>query len=164
VKYLFCVLALALAVPAAAQAPVSPAPDVLSYATAAINPALGVIDAVRSEHRGCRLAKLALSEAVGNGLTLAIKHFAVSPRPCVGCAADGMPSGHTMNSAIGVGAPYVHSNRDGVFGYFPIGLSFTVATGALRVAAHRHTWRQVVTGAGLGLAADWSGSLLRCQE
>jgi membrane-associated phospholipid phosphatase len=142
-----------LAGAASAQVPVDPAPDVVSYATAAINPALGVIDAWRSEHRGCRLAKLALSEVVGNGLTLAIKRVVVSPRPCVGCAPDGMPSGHTMNSVLGTGTDH-----------WQLGVAFAIATGGLRQAAHRHTLPQVLVGAGIGVLSESLGHLLRCQE
>jgi membrane-associated phospholipid phosphatase len=146
-------LALALAAPVAAQVPVDPAPDVLSYATAAVNPALSVIDALRSSDRGCRLARLALSEGIGNGLTLAIKHFVVSPRPCLGCTPDGMPSGHTMNSVLGTGTDH-----------WQLGVAFAIATGSLRQAAHRHTLPQVLVGAGIGVLSESLGHLLRCQE
>jgi membrane-associated phospholipid phosphatase len=147
-----CAFALALAAPAAAQVPISPAPDVLSYATAVINPALGVVDALRAADRGCRLARLALSEGIGNGLALTLKHFIVSPRPCLGCLPDGMPSGHTMNSVIGVSS------------HWQLGVAFTLETGALRQAAHRHTLPQVLAGAGIGVLSESVGHLLRCQE
>src|SRR5690349_11545625 len=89
-----------LLVIALAQA-VAPIPDAVSWGTAFVNPTLATIDALKSEHKGCRLARLALSEGVGNGLSIGLKHLIVSPRPCAGCNPDGMPSGHSMNSAIG---------------------------------------------------------------
>jgi len=136
-----------------AQLAVAPVPDIASYATAAINPTIAAVQAWKSAHRACRFGQLAIAEAVGNGAALTLKHFVVSPRPCAGCLSDGMPSGHTMNAAIGVSQGWRY------------GLALTVATGALRVDAHRHTPRQVLAGAGLGIGADFaSRNLLRCRE
>lgn len=125
-------------------------PDVLSWGTAAVNPAVAAVAAWRSPDRGCRLLRLALSEGVGNGLTLALKHTIRGERPCAGCAPDGFPSGHTMNSTIGF------SSRWG------IGLSFTLGTADLRVAARRHTAWQVAAGAAIGIGAEAMGRLVRC--
>jgi membrane-associated phospholipid phosphatase len=127
---------------------VRPVPDVASYATAAVNPTAAVLEAWRAPSRACAFERLALSEAIGNGVTLTVKHFVTSPRPCLGCAPDGMPSGHTMNSAIGFSWRY--------------GFAFTVGTAALRVAAHRHTPKQVFVGMVIGLGAEAAGRLVRC--
>lgn len=132
------------------QAPVQPWADWTSYPTAMVNPGTAAIEAWRSSDRACRFGRLALSEAIGNGVALTLKHFIVSPRPCLGCAPDGMPSGHTMNSAIGM-----FSSR--------WGFTATIATGALRHEAHRHTWQQIAAGAALGVGAEAAGRLLKCR-
>lgn len=139
-----------LATPAAAQPPVEPWANWASYGTALVNPAIAAVDAWRSPHRGCRLGQLAISELVGNAASMTLKHFLVSPRPCLGCGSDGMPSGHTMNSTIGVTARW------------KVGVLFTVATAELRTDAHRHTPWQVAAGAALGFGAEAAGHLLRC--
>lgn len=133
-----------------AQAPVQPWADVSSYPTAMVNPATAAIEAWRSNDRACRFGRLALSEAIGNGVALTLKHFIVSPRPCLGCVPDGMPSGHTMNSAIGM-----FSSR--------WGFTATIATGVLRHEANRHTWKQIAAGAALGVGAETAGLLLKCR-
>ncbi len=92
--------------PLYAQQPVEKWADWSSYPTAVVNPASAAVEAWRSEHRSCRLARLAISEGAGNGITLWAKKSYDSPRPCLGCAPDGMPSGHTMNSVIGSGSAW----------------------------------------------------------
>jgi membrane-associated phospholipid phosphatase len=148
------VLALALLLlmsePAAAQPPVERWADWASFGTALVNPTIAAVDAWRSPRRGCRLGQLAISELVGNAASMTLKHFIVSPRPCLGCASEGMPSGHTMNSTIGF------SSR------WKVGVVFTVATAELRTDAHRHTPWQVAAGAALGIGAEAAGHLLRC--
>lgn len=151
------VVALVVAAPAAAQVAVAPIPDAISYGTAAANPTRVVVDVLRSDGdtpaKACRLAQLAVSEAIGNAVAIALKAIVVAPRPCAGCAPDGMPSGHTLNSAIGLQAGG------------PRAIAFVVATGALRIAAHRHTPTQVVAGAAAGLVADRLGRVVvRCDR
>ncbi len=133
-----------------AQRFVEPAPDWASYGTALVNPTVAAVEAWRSNDRACRFGRLALSEAVGNATVLILKHGIISERPCFACEPDGIPSGHTMNSTIGASS-------------WRYGFSMTLATGGLRVAAHRHTWQQVVAGAAIGAAADGVGRLVRCQ-
>jgi len=116
-----------------AQEPVKPWADVTSWGTSFVNP-----------------GRLALSEAIGNGVALAMKHFIVSPRPCLGCNAMGMPSGHTMQSSIGM-----FSSR--------WGFTATIATGVLRHEANRHTWQQIAAGAAIGVGAEAAGRLIKCQ-
>jgi len=139
------------AAPVFAQEPVNTIPDKLSYATAAVNPTIAAIKALQSEHKGCQLGRLALSEGIGNVTTIVIKALVHSPRPCLGCAADGMPSGHTMNSFIGASASG-----------WAIGASFGIATGGLRMTAHRHTFAQVAAGAAIGIGSDVAGRLIHC--
>ncbi len=126
-------------------------PDAISWGTAFTNPTLAIVDAIRGPQTKCHLARLALSEAVGNGLTIGLKHLIVSPRPCVGCGVDGFPSGHTMNSTIGF-------SRD-----WRVGLSFTLGTAILRHEAHRHTSQQVLAGALVGIGAESIGRLVPCE-
>jgi membrane-associated phospholipid phosphatase len=150
VKY---ILVFALCCSARAEAQTKPVvgwADDLSYATAAINPTIAAVEAWRSPSRLCHFGRLAISEAVANGVGITIKHFVVSPRPCLGCAPDGMPSGHTWNSAVG----YLSSGW---------GFTATIATGVLRHEANRHTWPQVIAGAMLGVGAEASGLLLKCK-
>jgi len=141
---------LLLAAPVHAQEPVVRWADWASWGTAAANPTIAVVRAARSESPKCRLAQLALSEAVGNGATFAVKHLVASPRPCLGCAPDGMPSGHTMNSTIG-------------YTGWRYGMAFSFATGQLRQDAHRHTLPQVLAGLGIGIGAEFAGRLVKCQ-
>ena len=136
-----------------AQVAVRPVPDVVSYATAFVSPAVAAVEAWRAPDRACRFSQLAMSEAFGNGLSLTLKHRIVSSRPCFGCAADGFPSGHTMNSAIGFSS------------HWQFGLTFALATAELRVAANRHTPLQVAAGAAIGVFADGIGrALIRCER
>lgn len=140
-----------LATPTYAQGlPVVKWADWAGYGTAVVNPSIAVYQAFKSDSPKCRLGQLLISEAIGNGTALTVKHFVHSERPCFNCLADGMPSGHSMNGAIGAFSS----------GW---GIAFALPTPFLRVAAHRHTRTQVVAGTLLGLAADWSGQhLLKC--
>ena len=131
---------------------VAPIPDAISWATAFVNPTLSVIDAATGPQPWCHLARLGLSELAGNGLSIVLKHVIVSQRPCSGCGVDGFPSGHTMNAALGF-------SRD-----WRVGLSLTLGTGILRHEAHRHTNGQILGGAVLGVGAEATGRLIRCQE
>ncbi len=149
-----CALLMLLA-PASASAQgeaVRPVPDWASYATAAVNPTWAATDAWRSSDRWCRLGQLAIAEGIGNAVSLTMKHYVVGERPCFACDPDGMPSGHSVNADIGFSR------------HVGWGLAFGFSTAALRVAAHRHTWPQVLTGLAIGAGADLGGRLLRCQD
>lgn len=148
-KPLLVFLLVCLPVPALAQQPVTRWADWSSYGTAAVNPTLAAWDA---RHSRCKLARLALSEGISNGLALAMKRVVVSARPCAGCVPDGTPSNHTANSLVGFSRNW------------RVGLAFGLATAELRVTANRHTWQQVLAGAGVAVAAEASGYLIRCQE
>lgn len=145
-------LVLLLLSPAAYAQEVRPIPDALSYATAAVNPSIAIWKAVHSKHKVCSLTQLGVSELVGNGVTLTMKHFIKSTRPAASLAPDGMPSGHSMNSMLG-------SMSSG----WVVGASFSIGTGALRKAANRHTTNQVLVGWAIGAGADLSGHLLHCE-
>lgn len=156
VRLLAIVILLCTAIPVQAQE-VKPLPDWVSYGTAGVDAAKSAFDAWRAPDRGCRFARLGLSEAIGNGVTLAVKHFVHSDRPCSGytasCGSDGQPSGHTVNSFIGG----LDSPR--------LGWSFGVTTGLLRSAANRHFPFQIYTGALIGIGADLlPRAFLHCQE
>ena len=133
-----------------AQEPVAKIPDAVSWGTAFVNPAIAAVKAARSATPKCELLRLGLSEAVGNVATIAIKHFVVSPRPCLGCAPDGSPSGHSMNATIGVSG-------------WRYGLLFSVGTMQLRREANRHTLPQVLQGFAVGIGAEAAGRLLKCE-
>lgn len=135
--------------PTYAQEPVRRWADWASYGTAIVNPTMAVADAIKAPDTRCRLTRLALSEVVGNTLSLTLKHFIVSPRPCLGCDPDGMPSGHTMNATIGAS-----SWRGGAL--------FSISTADLRIAARRHTRWQTMAGAGIGILGEASGRLISC--
>jgi len=132
--------------------PVAPIPDWASYGTAIVNPSIAAVQAWRATDRPCRFGQLAISEVVVNTAALTLKHFIVSPRPCLGCPPDGMPSGHTANSAIGFSR------------HWQLGLAFTLGTAALRTDANRHTKEQVFWGAVLGFTGEAAGHLLKCQH
>jgi membrane-associated phospholipid phosphatase len=155
----FCVAALAVDV--SAQEPVAMGPEVASFATAAVNPTMAVIKAWRSQHRWCHLGQFVIAQGIGQTTTFGMKHFIngkSAERPCIGCDHDGMPSGHSMNSAIGAGWP--------ANGWqWGMSIGFTLATMELRRAAHKHTTPQVLAGAGIGLGSEWAGHhLLHCPE
>jgi len=143
---------LLLTVSVAAQAPVRPVPDAISWATAFAMPSIAAWQAARGPEPKCKLTQLAVSEAIGNVAVLSLKHWIVSPRPCLGCAADGFPSGHSMNSVIGLSSGW------------RVGLFLAVGTGELRHAAERHTKSQIAAGLALGGLAEWAGQrLVRCR-
>ena|SRR5665213_1766733 len=124
--------------------------DYTSYATAFADAGVSTILAYKSNDRKCNLIKLGIKEAIGNGSALVIKHFIPSPRPCIGCSNDGMPSEHTDNGFIGSD--------------WRLGLAFGITTGVLRHTANRHTWKQVIAGAGVGIGTDLIGSLMKCSS
>lgn len=134
--------------------------DWSSYGTAIGNPLSAGIAGWRSGNTGCALERLAISEGVGNLATLGIKHFVTSPRPCLGCAADGLPSGHTMNSVIGATGAQWGGLRS--WQRWAVSSGLVVLTGFLRHDANRHTWTQVASGAAIGAGAEAFGQLLRC--
>lgn len=153
---LSAVLVLLCAVPCAAQdLPVRPVPDWASYGTAMVNPAVAAYNALTSSTPKCKLAQLAIAEAVGNGVTIGLKRWRFGQpdavRPCAGCAPDGDPSGHSMNATIG-------AFETG----WVVGASFSVGTGILRNVANRHTKTQVVKGLLIGVGANAAGRLLKC--
>lgn len=151
-------LILLLAVPLAAQEPVREVPDIASWATAAVNPSLAAYRAIRSDDPKCYLSQLLVQEGLANGLGLLLKHFLAgseAERPCLGCARDGMPSGHSWNSVIG--------STSGTGWRVAVGASFAVGTAGLRVTANRHTTKQVAVGLLLGSGAELAGkTLVRC--
>lgn len=161
-KALFLVLLLLVPATVAAQEPVVKWADWVSYGTAAVNPAMATYEAFKSETPKCRLGRLALAEGIGNGVALTIKHFVRSERPCLGCAPDGMPSSHTMNSFIGIDAPGPASGWGVRMG---IGIAMGGTTAGLRVVGNRHTPTQVLVGALLGIGAEAaSRALVPCGE
>jgi hypothetical protein len=124
--------------------------DKSSWVTASVSPTVSVIEALRSPDKKCNLLRLGLKEAIGNVSVITLKHFVSSPRPCLGCVDDGMPSGHTANSIIGNG--------------WVVSMYFGSVTGILRHRANKHTWTQVAAGAGIGVASNLIGDLIHCKE
>lgn len=153
------------AAPVSAQPrPVREWADWTSYGTALANPTGALQAALAGEHRTCDLARLALRETVGNSATLGLKHWRYGQpdavRPCLGCDPDGDPSGHTMNSVIGSSSAW-----SGLHGWtrWLVVASTAAATGLLRHESFRHFWDQIGKGALVGVAAEASGYLLRCE-
>jgi hypothetical protein len=159
-QYLLAIgVVVVLASPVAAQVEVERGPDLASWATMSVNPTLATIRAIRSEHPKCELARLAVSEAIGNVTVLTVKHFVVSPRPCLGCDNHGTPSGHSMNGALGFASGWRVDIGIG------ISLAAAVVTAGLRVEANRHTRKQVIAGLLIGAGADLAGrALVRCRD
>jgi membrane-associated phospholipid phosphatase len=145
---LLCVLACAAPTPVAAQEPVVKWADAASWGTALANPTIEVVRALRGSDTRCQLTRLAVSEVVGNVVTLIIKATVDSPRPCLGCKADGMPSGHTMNSVLGATQGWQYG--------------FVLTTGLFRHQANRHTVPQVLAGAAIGVGAQFLGQAVPC--
>lgn len=155
---LFAIALLLASTPAIAQPrPVREWSDWSSYATAVANPGAAVVAAWHSDHPACNLGRLALSEGIGNSITLAAKRSYTSPRPCLGCAPDGFPSGHTMNAAIGSSTAWGHGWKGKL-----LATGLVAATGFLRHDANRHTWRQIAAGAVIGFGAEAAGQLIPC--
>ncbi len=156
---------LLIASPVLAQdKPVLAVPDDISYVTAIANPISAAIAAYRvpSGEKVCAFGRLAITELVGNGATIGIKHWVVSPRPCLGCAPDGEPSGHTMNSVLGSSSAQWWNL--GGWQRWALSAGMVALTGFLRHDANRHTWFQIVSGALVGAGAEAAGHLLRCES
>lgn len=125
-------------------------PDAISYGLAAVNPALGIIQAIRAEDTKCQLAQLGVSAAIGESLAFTMQHFLVSARPC--CDGNGMPSAHALSSSLGASWNW------------KVSWAFSLGTAEARVAAHRHTRTQALAGVGLGLLSEWAGqTIVRCR-
>lgn len=150
-------LILILAVPLHAQEPVVKWADYTSWGTAATNVTAGLIEGLRSSTPKRTLLRIGLSGATEITTTTLLKHAIESPRPCLGCLPDGMPSGHTAFSDVGA-----FSSCDPAQAKW--GLTLVAVTALLRVLAHRHTWKQVTAGAAVGLGSDllWR-LLLHCE-
>jgi len=157
-KSLIIGLVVLSACPVWAQEPVSKVPDYASWGMAFANPSIAAYRALRSSDPKCYGSQLLVSELIANGGGLLLKHFFKGPdaaRPCVGCARDGMPSGHSWNSVIG--------STSGTGWQIAVGASFAVGTAGLRVDANRHTSKQVAFGLLLGAGAEGAGkALVRC--
>jgi membrane-associated phospholipid phosphatase len=145
---LVVIVALCLVQSSSAQSPVSKVPDAISWGTAFANPTLAAWDA---RHSKCELGRLALSAAIENGVTFALKSLVVSKRPCLGCDPTGFPSGHAAQSAVGLSRNW------------RVGIGFTLTTAALRMEAHRHTWQQVTAGALIGIGSEALGRMVKCE-
>lgn len=139
---------LVLASPVKAQEPVNRVADAVSWGTALANPTIAVVDAIRSNHPACKLAQLGVTAGILVSAVMATKQFVQSERPCLGCAPDGWPSGHTAFSGLGAsGWRY----------------GFVLTTGALRWTAHRHTPPQIGAGALYAEGAKLGGEkVVRC--
>ncbi len=147
------VLVLLLCVPLSAQEPVREVPDVISWGTAAVTPALGVWRATHGPDPMCHLSQLMVSGGlVTSGLLL--QRFITSPRPCASaCSGNGMPSLHSAFAMVGLSSGW------------RVGIGFSVATPIGRVAANRHTKTQAAAGSLFGLGAELlSQRLVRCQD
>jgi membrane-associated phospholipid phosphatase len=107
----------------------------ISYGTAAYNPVASLVH----DHSKCNIAHLLVAESVGNSITLLMKNTINSPRPN-NSGNDGMPSGHSMNSAIGINSGF--------------GLAMSVTTAELRLKSHYHTPKQVMVGLAIGFLAN----------
>ena len=153
------ILALIWSSPLRAQEPVTKWADYTSWATAGGNAAWGVVDAWKSERRGCHLGQMAISGLVSGGGAYLGQRFITSPRPC--CSGNGMPSMHAALSVVGINQP-TRANRFSL--RFGVGVMLSGSTAGLRVAANRHTGPQVIAGLGLGALGEFAGSLLGCDE
>lgn len=142
-------VSLFLAAPMCQAQELRPGPNIASYLTVPINPAIAVVQAFRSEHPGCYLKQLGASEFLGNVSTLLVKALVHGERPCAGCKPDGFWSGHSMNAFIG------WRRAGGRWG-----LAIGSATPVLRVEALAHTKTQVAVGSLAGLGADEVGRWL----
>lgn len=153
---------LLLTVSVAAQAPVRPVPDAISWATAFGNPAIGVVQALRSDAPVCRLGQLGISGGITMTAGLLGQHFIKSPRPCVGspgCDGNGGPSLHSAWGVLGISRG-VHSALGLTFS-----VSMAVGTASGRVDANRHTKTQAALGLALGGLSELAGrTLLRCRS
>ena len=162
-KIIVAVLAVLLSAPAWAQESVQPIPDKISWATAAVNPAIAVIRAFQSDHTQCALWKLATTGGVASAGLIA-QHFIKSPRPCAGsgsagCEGNGNPSMHSAFGVVGVSQGIPHG-----WGV-AFSVSMSVGTAGLRVDANRHTPKQVAMGLLWGGLAELAGQkLVRCES
>lgn len=150
-------LVLLLAVPCAAQEPVSRPLDIISWGTAAINPAVGIVKAWKSPDPKCQFSRLIVSGSTV-GIGFIAQRYIRSPRPCEGLPGcqkgNGGPSTHAWAAQVGAGSWRLQYS-------IPIG----AATPVLRVAAHQHTPWQAGLGMLLGLGGEaLSHWAIRCES
>jgi len=159
-RMMVAALLLLVASTASAQESVREVPDVISWGTAAVNPALGVWRAIHSGDPQCKLSQLLVSTGIASS-GLLLQHFIRSPRPCLGspgCSGNGMPSMHSAYSTIGA-----LSGSGSGWKNIGIGVTFSVGTGVGRRLANRHTTPQVLGGMSLGWLSEFLGqALVRC--
>ena len=155
------VAVLLLSVSLAAQEPVRPVPDIISWGTALTNPTIAAVQAFRSEDRLCRFGQLGISGGITTTVGLLAQHYLHSPRPCVGspgCSGNGDPSMHAAIGVLGLSRGF----QSGLGLTFSISLA--VGTAAGRVDARRHDPKQAAFGLVLGGLSELAGrTLLRCQ-
>lgn len=142
----FLLLSLAAA-PVGAQSLVwedhTKAATVLSNVSLVAGLAWDTVESFRSENRKQALLRQGLAHGIAFGTTFALKNLIKEPRPCgLDCGKDtdyGMPSGHTSAAfASARGWRY----------------SVAISTGYFRVGARKHSIRQVVVGALVGLGSQ----------
>jgi len=148
------------AISAAAQEPVRPVPDIISWGTALTNPTIAVVEAFRSDDRLCRLGQLGISGGITTTVGLLAQHYIHSPRPCVGspgCSGNGDPSMHAAIGVLGISRGF----QSGLG--FTFSISMAVGTAGGRVDANRHNKKQAALGLALGGLSELAGQrLLRC--
>jgi hypothetical protein len=144
------VLVCLLSTPMYAQEPVVGWADAISWGTAAVNPTMALVDALRSDDKACHMWQLVISAGIANSAAFSLQHFVMSPRPC--CRGNGWPSAHAANA--GVGSSW----------NWRVSWAFAYATAEERERARRHTWGQALSGAALGMLSELAGQkLLRCR-
>jgi hypothetical protein len=125
--------------------------DYAQYAPTAVVLGLGAAG-VQGKHRfGDQLALTALSHVVAQGITQSLKRIVAYPRPD-GFGNDAFPSGHTTFAFTGA-AVLAHEYGGRSVWYVIGGYATATATGGLRILNDRHWLADVLTGAGIGIAA-----------
>lgn len=140
-------------------------PDWISWGTAFTAPSIAVAHALKSDHPTRELLRVGLSEVIGNGATMLIKHQVTADRPCMGydhCKPDGMPSGHSANGFIGSAVFVAPCGLEMSPTARWVSVTAAVATPILRVLAHRHTVGQAIIGSLIGLGATAAGRFIPC--
>ena len=125
--------------------------DYAQFAPTAVVLGLGAAGVKGRHGFGDQLALTMLSHVVAQGITQSLKRIVAYPRPD-GSSNDAFPSGHTTFAFTGA-AVLAHEYGGRSVWYAVGGYATATAVGGLRILNNRHWLADVLTGAGIGIAA-----------
>ncbi len=125
--------------------------DYAQFAPTAAVLGLGAAGVKGRHDFGDQIALTVLSHVVAQGITQSLKRIVAYPRPD-GSGNDAFPSGHTTFAFTGA-AILAHEYGGRSVWYAVGGYATATVVGGLRILNNRHWLADVLTGAGIGIAA-----------